>query len=157
METLRKNWRKASSLVTTHWQRRPWRKVINTRLLWIVIGLLALLLILLISSIAILPFVTSPHIWPFDKYINPISDSTTSADRADVVQAQIALFAVTIQILGGSILIATLWSAIQNNRHTQHSLDIAREGQITDRFTKAIDQLGARDDNGNPRLVVRHT
>jgi hypothetical protein len=35
------------------------------------------------------------------------------------------------------------------------SLDIASEGQITDRYTKAIEQLGAVDQAGKNKLEVR--
>jgi uncharacterized protein YjbI with pentapeptide repeats len=32
---------------------------------------------------------------------------------------------------------------------------LTEQGQITDRFTRAIEQLGAMDDDGNPRLEIR--
>ena len=35
------------------------------------------------------------------------------------------------------------------------NLKAVQEGQITERFTKAIEQLGAIDDNGKPRLELR--
>jgi uncharacterized protein YjbI with pentapeptide repeats len=38
---------------------------------------------------------------------------------------------------------------------TWRNISIAKEGQITDRFTKAIEQLGAVDGDGKPRLEVR--
>ena len=38
---------------------------------------------------------------------------------------------------------------------TWRNIGTVRKGQITDRFTKAIDQLGALDSAGNPRLEVR--
>lgn len=34
-------------------------------------------------------------------------------------------------------------------------LTVSREGQITERFTRAIDQLGATDELGNPALEIR--
>ena len=49
-----------------------------------------------------------------------------------------------------------------NQRNTQeqleqarNELDITRQGQITERFTRAIDQLGETDDNGEPKLELR--
>lgn len=65
------------------------------------------------------------------------------------------------QIVGGAVLIAGLFFAWANLRIAQQTatksqetatknLDIAREGQITDRFTKAIGQLGDSE-----RLTVR--
>jgi hypothetical protein len=35
------------------------------------------------------------------------------------------------------------------------ALHVNREGQITERFTRAIDQLGETDDDGNKRLEIR--
>jgi hypothetical protein len=52
------------------------------------------------------------------------------------------------QILGGIFVLAGLYSSVQ-------TLNLSREGQITDRFTKAIEQLGALDGSGNPKLEVR--
>ena len=50
------------------------------------------------------------------------------------------------------IAFATLDSNIKN---AQKSLEIAQEGQITERFTRAIDQLGAVDHLGNPAMEIR--
>lgn len=52
------------------------------------------------------------------------------------------------QVIGGALVLAGLYSSMQ-------TLNLSREGQITDRFTKAIDQLGALDDKGRPKLEVR--
>jgi hypothetical protein len=70
------------------------------------------------------------------------------------------------EIVGGAVLIAGLFFTWANLKITQEtatksqeiatrSLEIAREGQITDRFTKAIEQLGAVDQAGNKKLEVR--
>ena len=48
-------------------------------------------------------------------------------------------------ILGGILLLFFTWRRIE----------VAKEGQITDRFTKAIDQLGAKDQNGQKANDVR--
>jgi uncharacterized membrane protein len=45
------------------------------------------------------------------------------------------------QILGGTALLSGLY-------FTWRNLHVNREGQITERFTRAIDQLGATDDDG---------
>ena len=50
------------------------------------------------------------------------------------------------------IALATLDSNIKN---AQKSLEIIQEGQITDRFTRAVDQLGAKDKDGKPVFEVR--
>jgi len=52
------------------------------------------------------------------------------------------------QILGGVFLLIGLYSSVQ-------TLDLAREGQITDRFTKAVEELGALDDKGRAKIAIR--
>ena len=77
------------------------------------------------------------------------------------------------QIVGGAVLLAGLfftWAnlhiAQENIKITQETatksqetatrnLELAQEGQITDRFTKAIDQLGALNNKGKKNLEVR--
>jgi hypothetical protein len=55
------------------------------------------------------------------------------------------------QIIGGVLLLAGLYSSVR-------TFDLQREGQVTDRFTKAIDQLGAVQPggavskNGEPKI-----
>jgi len=56
--------------------------------------------------------------------------------------------ATLAQILGGAFLLAGLY-------FTWQTLQVAREGQITERFTRAIDQLGAGDHGGKPKLEIR--
>ncbi len=69
------------------------------------------------------------------------------------------------QIIGGVFVLAGLYSSLQTfnvQLHTfdlqSHTFDLQREGQITDRFTKAIDQLGAvqtggkLDADGKPKI-----
>jgi len=42
-----------------------------------------------------------------------------------------------------------------NVRVAQEALTVSQQGQITDRFTKAIEQLGATEAGGKPKLEVR--
>lgn len=42
-----------------------------------------------------------------------------------------------------------------NIKNAQKSSEIAQEGQITERFTRAVDQLGAIDQLGNPAIEIR--
>jgi len=70
------------------------------------------------------------------------------------------------QILGGIVLLAGFFGTWQNikvaqksvtvsQESAQEALEVSRKGQITDRFTKAIEQLGAVDDKGKKKLEVR--
>ena len=52
------------------------------------------------------------------------------------------------QILGGAAVLFGLYFAWGN-------LTTAREGQITERFTQAVNQLGATDQLGNPAIEIR--
>jgi hypothetical protein len=58
-------------------------------------------------------------------------------------------------ILGGIVLLTGGFFTWRNIKLAQESLRVSQEGQITDRFTKAIEQLGAADANGVKKMVVR--
>src|SRR5262249_25666548 len=65
-------------------------------------------------------------------------------------------------IIGGIALFLGLFGTWQNLKVAQEStstaqkaLMVSQEGQITDRFAKAIEQLGATDQKGEPKLDVR--
>ena len=59
-----------------------------------------------------------------------------------------ALVVTLAQILGGTALLSGLY-------FTWRTLQVNREGQITERFTRAIEQLGATYDDGSKNLVLR--
>ena len=90
----------------------------------------------LVGLLILLGLVWWAWAWTND-YVRP----TTAAERADLI-GKVA------QITGGAILAyGAYWTA--------RNVLVNREGQITERFTRAIDQLGATDDAGNPRLEIR--
>jgi uncharacterized protein YjbI with pentapeptide repeats len=72
-----------------------------------------------------------------DLYVGP----TKPREKKDLVLA-------VAQILAGTALLSGLF-------FTWRTLQVNREGQITDRFTKAIDQLGKVDDKGKKLLEIR--
>ena len=90
-----------------------------------------------------------------DWYINP----QTSTQKKDLVQA---LGLITAGV-AGAVGIFFTWrgqrltqQSLEDTReNTQENLQITREGQITERFTRAIDQLGKTDDAGNRLFEVR--
>jgi Pentapeptide repeats (8 copies) len=66
------------------------------------------------------------------------------------------------QILGGFAVLIGAYFAWRNLGATARSLELTnqnleltKEGQVTERFTKAIEQLRATDDKGNPKLKIR--
>jgi hypothetical protein len=66
---------------------------------------------------------------------------TKPSERKDLVLA-------VAQILGGAALLSGLY-------YTWRTLQVNREGLITDRFTRAIDQLGATGAEGNKLFEIR--
>jgi hypothetical protein len=66
----------------------------------------------------------------------------------DVFKAENDARATLAQIVGGFAVLIGLYFAWTN-------ISATKEGQITDRFYKAIEQLGATDDKGNPKLELR--
>jgi hypothetical protein len=90
-----------------------------------------------------------------DWYIDP----QTSTQKKDLVQA---LGLITAGV-AGAIGIFFTWrgqritqEGLQGTRkQAEENIRLAEQGQLTERFTRAIDQLGATDDHGNPRLEIR--
>ena len=58
-------------------------------------------------------------------------------------------------ILGGVAFLTGGYFTWRNFNLAQESLRVSQQGQITDRFTKAIEQLGAVDSQGKPKFEVR--
>jgi hypothetical protein len=70
-----------------------------------------------------------------------VANPETAEERIAALQIIAGIGVATIVATGSYIA----WRSYQVNR----------EGQITERFTRAIDQLGATDDKGNPRIEIR--
>ena len=93
--------------------------------------------------------------WILDWYIEP----RTSGQKKDLVQALGLLTAG----VAGAVGIFFTWrgqritqESLQDTReNSEENLRLAREGQITERFTRAIDQLGATDEANNKKLEIR--
>jgi hypothetical protein len=64
----------------------------------------------------------------------------------DYVDQQNSARATLAQILGGVFVLIGLYFTGQNLKNSQETLRVSEEGQITQRFTKAIEQLGTADD-----------
>jgi hypothetical protein len=59
------------------------------------------------------------------------------------------------QIIGGFGLLLGLYFTWRRIEISQQELEATRDQQVTERFTRAIDQLGAIDDEGNKKLEIR--
>jgi hypothetical protein len=106
------------------------------------------LLLFVIYAIVRLALPTSgtSRLWSFQNYINPV----TATERATTLQTELQATAILIDAIGALLLIGTIITALNSVRQTQASLElnreqlrVAQESQITDRFTKAIEQLGS--------------
>jgi hypothetical protein len=85
-----------------------------------------------LGVLALFAVVVGTLLFLVDLYINP----ARAGERKDLILT-------VAQILGGTALLSGLY-------FTWRTLQVNREGQITDRFTRAIDQLGRTDDKGMP-------
>jgi hypothetical protein len=108
---------------------------------WIVsLGLVVLVLLLLV-------------LWKVPQWQVGRVQRLSSKDRFDRVNEARKTLAT---ILGGILLLLGFLGTWLNIRVAQEALTVSQEGQITDRFTKAIEQLGATDvKTGKPKREVR--
>jgi uncharacterized protein YjbI with pentapeptide repeats len=83
----------------------------------------------------------------------------------DLFKARNDTLTTFAQILGGfAVLIglyfawrnitATAETTAKNLELTNQNLELTKEGQVTERFTRAIEQLAATDDKGQPKLEL---
>jgi uncharacterized protein YjbI with pentapeptide repeats len=80
------------------------------------------------------------------------TDITAPKDR---VNLENELRRTLATVIAGAFVLFSGFIAWRNMRLLQEGQITAREGQITERFTRAIEQLGATHDDGSPRLEVR--
>lgn len=112
-------------------------------------GIVAIVCIVLIVLVLVVPYLAASQLWGLDPYIAP----QDPADRVGLLQAQIQVSAVLGQLLGGALLITTIFTAFRTMETTEKTLELNREqlrvserGQVTERFTKAMEQLGHADE-----------
>jgi uncharacterized protein YjbI with pentapeptide repeats len=100
--------------------------------------------------------------WLLQRYVDPsaIKDPSKEATaKKDLLQA----LGLIMAGVAGAIGIYFTWRGQRITRKgledtqkaTEEQLRLSREGQITERFTRAIDQLGESNDNEQPRLETR--
>lgn len=87
--------------------------------------------------------------WVLDQYIKP----QDSGEKKDLIQALGLIMAGLAGIVGIYFTWRNLSNAQDQLSSTQDQLQLARQGQITDRFTQAIDQLGKSDDKDPPNKI----
>jgi hypothetical protein len=78
-----------------------------------------------------------------------INNATVEATLENQCRATFA------QILGGVAIGIGLYYTWRRITIAENNLKVSQEGQITERFTRAVDQLGAIDQSGNPAIEIR--
>lgn len=63
-------------------------------------------------------------------------------DRKDLIQAENSARATLVQTIGGAILLISLLFTWRTLHATLENLEVTQDKQITERFTKAVEQLG---------------
>ena len=84
-------------------------------------------------------------------YLSPTTNLPIS-QRKDLVQGLASVGQALAVLVAGVVGLGGLYFTWRNLNQTRQ---LTEQGQITERFTRAIDQLGATDDDGNPRLEIR--
>ena len=73
----------------------------------------------------------------------------------DLAEMENSYRATLAQILGGFAIVIGLYYTWRRVTIAEKELKVSQEGQITERFTRAVDQLGAIDQFGNPAIEIR--
>lgn len=79
----------------------------------------------------------------------------TITNQKDLADAENNYRATLAQIFGGVAIAIGIYYTWRRITIAEEDLKATKEGQITERFTRAIDQLGAVDKNGNPAIEIR--
>ena len=91
-------------------------------------------------------------------YLSP-ENNLSIVERRDLVQGMASVGQALAVFLTGAVGLIGLFFTWRNTRQAQEStkqtLKLTEQGQITDRFTKAIDQLGKTDDNDKKISEIR--
>jgi hypothetical protein len=134
--------RQTGQRVVARLRSTPWQELAR-RYQWLLVAFGALLLLLATWKLP------QWYAASWDKLTDPKDRASLESDtRSTIVQA-----------VGGLALLAGLLFTWRNLRMTEQNsrqtLDLSRKGQINDRFIKAIEQLGAVDQEGRKKLEVR--
>jgi len=93
--------------------------------------------ITVIIIVAVLSFI----IWILPEFLLPSINQISPAEEK-VIAIQNEYRQIIAQIIGGAVILYGIYSTLIRIEEIEKNIEIAQEGQITDRFTKAIEQLG---------------
>src|SRR5215210_5612689 len=101
---------------------------------------------------AILFFVIVAFLWFVPQLQGEYLQEVPAEDRPTLVNEYRRTWA---QIIGGFLLLFGLYFTWRRVEISERTLEATRDQQVTERFTRAIDQLGSSHEDRNPRLEVR--
>jgi hypothetical protein len=142
------------------WLRNKWDRLIKTLGIRLTYALAVLAVAIIVIIVLFALFLSAGLIW----YVSPLFYAKIRAglsitERKDLVLgfASIAqAAAVGLTGAAGFIGLAFTWRNLRQTREsTQRTLELTEQGQITERFTHAIDQLGKTDDNNEKIEEIR--
>ena len=85
--------------------------------------------------------------------INNVSEKVVLINQYRITSIQ--FIATLAQILGGIAIGIGIYYTWRRVNIAEKELKVSQESQITERFTRAVDQLGAIDHLGNPAIEIR--
>lgn len=92
-----------------------------------VLALIAALVYLLLGPLA-------------ERFIQPATANLSTKDRLDELESARGLL---LQVLGGLVVTAGLVATLGTLRYTARTYRVTEQGHVTDRFSKAVEQLGS--------------
>ena len=117
---------------------------------WLRLAIISTLLLALAAAVSLMVGL----LW----YLSP-ETALSITERKDLVQGLAsAAQALAVFFTGAVGLISLMftWRSLRQTRDsTQKTLELTEQGQITERFTRAIDQLGATNATGDNSLEIR--
>jgi uncharacterized protein YjbI with pentapeptide repeats len=148
------------------WLRNKWERLVRTfgwlpTVVLVALATVFVLVFILILELGVIGLVTG-LIW----YLDP-DNKLSIANRKALVQGIASVAQAAAVGLAGAVGLGGLfftWRSLrqaresqeQTQENTRKTLELTEQGQITERFTRAIDQLGATDETtGKPRLEIR--
>lgn len=99
--------------------------------------------------IALVVLCISVLIWSIPELLLP-SSRNLSTNTERIIGIRNEYRKIIAQIIGGAVVLYGIYNTLIRIESIEKNIEIAQEGQITDRFTKAIEQLG----HGNIEMKI---
>ena len=115
--------------------------------------------ILAISAVVVLALVVGLAIWLVPRWQVDHWRRAGVTDEEKLAELSMQARSSITQAFGGLALVATLaitaYQVTETRRSSEDTLRLAEHGQLAERFSQAVEQLGATDADGDPAIDVR--